>query len=178
MNGVDVERQRISLSIKRLAEDPLSLFLNGAGRGMKVIGEVIEVKPSAVIVSLAEGVEAVLPLRETQRDEAALKVGDSIEAKIIEADKRRRKVVLSTRQLQRDEERDAMRHYRQDVASQDSPSALALELQRTLLARAEKEKATRKKSAKKPANGKKAAGGKVANPVAKKKARTSGEKSA
>jgi len=171
VRGVDVERQRISLSIKRLAEDPLSLFLDGAGRGMKVSGKVVEVKPSAVIVSLAEGVDAVLPLRETLRDEAAPKVGDSIEAKVIETDKRRRKVVLSIRQLQRDEERDAIHQYRQDVASQGSPSALALELQRTLLVQAGKNDAAGKRS------GKKAASNKAAKPGAKKHSRINRVKS-
>ena len=146
--GVDVERQRISLGIKQLAEDPLSIFLSGTGRGTKVSGEVVEVKQSAMIVSLGEGVQAVLPMREVPRDGVDPKVGDKIEAKVTEVDKRRRKVVLSMQQLQRDEERDAMRSYKKETASQPTPSALALELQRMLLAQTDNKKAAKAKPAK------------------------------
>jgi len=167
VRGVDVDRQRISLSIRRLAEDPLSLFLDGAGRGMKVSGEVVEVKPSSLIVTLAEGVQAVLPMREVPREESTPKAGDKIEAKVIKVDKRRRRVVLSVRQLQRDEERDAIRHYRQDLATQDTPSALALELQRTLLAQAEREKKSAAGKGTKKSNS-----GKTASPKAAKRSHT------
>ena len=146
--GVDVERQRISLGIKQLAEDPLSVFLSGTGRGTKVSGEVVEVKQSAIIVSLGEGVQAVLPMREVPRDGVDPKVGDKVEAKVIEVDKRRRKVVLSMQQLQRDEERDAMRSYKKETASQSAPSALALELQRMLLAQADNKKPAKAKPVK------------------------------
>jgi len=159
VRGVDIDRQRISLSIRRLSEDPLSVFLEGAGRGMKASGEVVEAKPSSLIVRLAEGVQAVLPLREVPREESMPKIGDTVEAKVIEVDKRRRRVVLSIRQLHRDEERDAIRHYRQDMAAQDTPSALALELQRTLLAGSEKKKSAGQKHGAKRNSGKTATSG-------------------
>ncbi len=156
--GVEAERQRISLGIKQLAENPFSVFLAGARRGTKVSGEVVEVKQSAVIVSLGEKVQAVLPRREMPRDEPEPKVGDKIEAKVIEVDKRRRKVVLSTQQLHRDEEREAMRSYKKETASQSTPSALALELQRMLLAQADSKTPAKAKPVKAtPAKAKKAA---------------------
>lgn len=131
--GVDVERQRISLGVKQLSSDPFELFLDGVKRGGIVKGKVVELNAGAAMVELADGVQARLALREVPREDDALKVGDEIEAKVIEANRKRRQVELSVRQLLRDEERDAMRNYSQAVKNDATPSALALELQRKLL---------------------------------------------
>ncbi|MDX8410892.1 MAG: 30S ribosomal protein S1 [Mariprofundaceae bacterium] len=128
--GVDVERQRISLGVKQLDEDPFELFLAGSGRGARVSGKVTAVDKGAARVEVAPGIEAVLPLREVPREQE-LKADDAVEAKIIEVDRRKRKVVLSLRQFLRDEERDAIRAYANGAPQGESaPSALALELQR------------------------------------------------
>lgn len=131
--GVDVERQRISLGIKQLSSDPFELFLDGVKRGGIVKGKVVELNSGAAMVELADGVQARLALREVPRENDALKVGDEVEAKVIDANRKRRQVELSIRQLLRDEEREAMRSYSQDVKNDETPSALALELQRKLL---------------------------------------------
>ncbi|HKI60570.1 MAG TPA: S1 RNA-binding domain-containing protein, partial [Mariprofundaceae bacterium] len=131
--GVDVERQRISLGIKQLSSDPFELFLDGVKRGGVVKGKVVELNAGAAMVELADGVQARLALREVPRENDALKVGDEIDAKVIDANRKRRQVELSVRQLLRDEEREAMRNYAQDVKNDATPSALALELQRKLL---------------------------------------------
>ena len=131
--GVDIERQRISLGIKQLSDDPFEVFLSGVKRGGVVKGKVIELNSGAVMVELADGVQARLALREVPRDHDALKAGDEIEAKVIEINRKRRQVDLSIRQLLHDEERQAMRSYRQELSNEQAPSALALELQRKLL---------------------------------------------
>jgi len=131
--GVDVERQRISLGIKQLSDDPFEVFLSGVKRGGVVKGRVVEMNSGAVMVELADGVQARLGLREVPRDHDALKAGDEVEAKVIEINRKRRQVDLSIRQLLHDEERQAMRSYRQELNNEQAPSALALELQRKLL---------------------------------------------
>jgi len=132
--GVDVARQRIALSIKQLSDDPFGIFIAGVKRGAIVKGKVVEVVSGAVRVELAEHVHARLALREVPRDHVALKVGDEIEAKVMEVNHKRRQVDLSIRQLLHDEEREAMRQYGQVVSNHDeAPSALALELQKKLL---------------------------------------------
>jgi len=130
--GVDVEKQRIALGIKQLSEDPFELFLAGAKRGGGVNGTVVEVKPAGVIVELAEGVQAFMPMREVPRDHGELKVGSEVEAKIIEVNNKRRQVTLSIRQHLIQEEREAVRNYTRQTTNESEPSALALELQRTL----------------------------------------------
>ena len=131
--GVDVERQRISLGIKQLSSDPFELFLDGVKRGGVVKGKVVEINAGAAMVELADGVQARLALREVPRENDALKVGDEVEAKVIDSNRKRRQVEISVRQLLRDEERDAMKNYAQDVKNDATPSALALEIQRKLL---------------------------------------------
>jgi len=138
--GVDAEKQRISLGIKQLSDDPFELFLAGVKRGSSVKGKVAELKPSGMIVELAESVHAYLAKREVPRDHDELKEGDEIEAKIIEVNRKRRQVELSIRQQLHAEERDAVRSYSRQTAEDSTPSALALELQRKLLDRTEPKK--------------------------------------
>jgi len=132
--GVDVERQRISLGVKQASEDPFEVFLHGAKRGAVVKGTITENVGGAYLVQLADGIRARLGMREVPRDTDELKVGEEIEAKIIDVNRRRRQVDLSIRQYLRDEERDAVRQYSQQIAKDESPSPLALELQKKLLA--------------------------------------------
>jgi len=131
--GVDVERERIALGIKQLTENPFDTFINGAKRGSAINGKVIEMLPNACLVEVANGIVARLALREIPREQDNPKVGDDIEAKIIDIDRKRQRVELSIRQLLRDEERDSMRMYADQVKREEEPSALALELQRKFL---------------------------------------------
>lgn len=131
--GVDIDRQRISLGIKQLSDDPFELFLAGVKRGGTVSGKVVEVQSGAVMVELAEGIVARLPMREVPREHAELKEGSEIEAKITDVNRKRRQVDLSIRQQLRDEEREAVRSYTQNMQEENEPSALALELQKKLL---------------------------------------------
>ncbi len=144
--GVDVEKQRISLGVKQLSDDPFELFMAGVKRGSSVQGKVVEIKPSGVIVELTEGVRAFLANREVPRDHEALKEGDEVEAKIIEVNRKRRQVELSIRQQLQAEERDAVRNYSRQSAEDTTPSALAIELQRKLLDRMAPKKQASKKA--------------------------------
>jgi len=148
--GVDIDRQRISLGIKQLESDPFQVFMDGSSRGRKVEGKVISVAKGAANVEVMEGVVARLALREVPREHDELKVGDQIEAKIIELDRKRRRIDLSISQLLRDEEKDAVRNYSKSVSGGNTMSALALQLQAKLLSKQEKApaKAAAKPSAK------------------------------
>ncbi|MFQ5355251.1 MAG: S1 RNA-binding domain-containing protein [Mariprofundaceae bacterium] len=127
--GGDIERQRISLGIKQLTTDPFDLFLKEAGRGARVHGTVVELKSNEATLELAKGIRAVLPLREVPRDHEEIKPGAKLEAKIIEVNRTRRQVTLSIKQMQRDEEQEAIRSYSQVVKEEGSSlSALALGL--------------------------------------------------
>jgi len=174
--GVDVDKQRISLGIKQLESDPFEVFMAGAKRGGRVEGKVISIDKGAASVELIEGVVARLALREVPREDNELKVGDEVEAKITELDRKRRRIGLSISQFLRDEEKNAVRNYSQSLSSGENLSPLALELQRKLLSKQKETPAKNKPSGKtkttkkpeKPVTAKKSTSKKLA-------AKTSGE---
>ncbi|OIO70956.1 MAG: 30S ribosomal protein S1 [Zetaproteobacteria bacterium CG_4_9_14_3_um_filter_49_83] len=128
--GVDIAKQRVSLGIKQLENDPFDVFLEGVRLGASVKGKVVSVQSGALMVEVAEGVEARLAKRELPREQDEPKVGDEIEAKVINANKKRRQVELSVKQLQHDEERNAVKQYASQLKQEEAPSALAIELQK------------------------------------------------
>ncbi|MDQ6979667.1 MAG: S1 RNA-binding domain-containing protein, partial [Mariprofundaceae bacterium] len=131
--GVDVERQRISLGVKQASEDPFEVFVRNAKRGAVVKGTITENVGGAYLVALADGLRARLGMREMPRDSDELNIGEVIDAKIIDVNRRRRQVELSVRQYLRDEERDAVRQYSQQTAAEENLSPLAIELQKKFL---------------------------------------------
>jgi len=134
--NVDVERERIALGIKQLEEDPFEVFCRGAKRGGKVQGRVRRVQENGMEVELTEGVVGFVPRREIPRGREFAE-GDEVEARIVEIDKRRRRIVLSIRRHEIAIERETVRAYTQQAAS-SLPSPLAIELQR-LFAKERKE---------------------------------------
>jgi small subunit ribosomal protein S1 len=98
---VDAERERISLSIKQIADEPLAAYLAEHPRGSRVTGEVTAVEPRFATVRLADGIEATLKAAELAakgKDASAiLNVGDAVEAMIIGVDAKTRTLQLSQR---------------------------------------------------------------------------------
>ena len=98
--AVDSERERISLGIKQLAQDPFQNFLATHEKGSVVKGTIKEVDAKGAIVTLEDGIEGYLRASEIQRDRVEdartlLKEGDSIEAKFIGIDKKAKTISLS-----------------------------------------------------------------------------------
>ncbi|MDQ6951607.1 MAG: S1 RNA-binding domain-containing protein [Mariprofundales bacterium] len=131
--GVDVGQQRISLGIKQLQDDPLTLFLAESKKGGQVKARVVEAAGWGYVLELENGIRARLSKRELPKDNESLEVGAEVEAKVVGVNHKKREVDLSVQQMLRDEERDAMRHYRKGLAAAPALSALALELQKKML---------------------------------------------
>jgi small subunit ribosomal protein S1 len=84
--AVDAERERISLGVKQLADDPFSRFLVENPKGSVVRGTVTEVDAKGAMVILTDGVEGYIRASEVMRDRVddartVLNVGEEIEAK-------------------------------------------------------------------------------------------------
>ncbi len=114
--SVDAERERISLGIKQLDTDPISVFLAEHPKGDIVSGTIIEVDAKGAIVELAEGVEGYIRASELDRDRVEdartiLKVGDTLEAKFVGVDRKKRILSLSVKAKDSDEEAQAMEEY-------------------------------------------------------------------
>ncbi|HLR17115.1 MAG TPA: 30S ribosomal protein S1 [Alcanivoracaceae bacterium] len=111
--SVDAERERISLGIKQLTDDPFAQYVATNERNAIVTGSVTAVDAKGATVELAENVEAYLRVSEISRErvEAAsdvLNVGDTVEAKITAVDRKSRNIQLSIRAKDQEDERKAI----------------------------------------------------------------------
>ena len=119
---VDAERERISLGIKQLEQDPMSSFLGEYTKGSVVEGVVKEVDAKGVVVELPDGVEGHIKASELGRDRVedarnVLKVGDKIEAKFLGIDRKKRSVSLSVKAKESDDESAAVQEYSASTAA-------------------------------------------------------------
>ncbi len=107
--SIDADRERISLGIKQLTDDPFGEYVAGNDRGTAVRGTVTAVEPKTVTVELAENVEAYLQAGEIAGEKVEdasekYKVGDEVEARISSIDRKNRVINLSQRPQKASEE--------------------------------------------------------------------------
>lgn len=110
---VDAERERISLGVKQLAEDPFNNYISMNKKGVIVTGKITAVDAKGATVELADGVEGYLRASEASRDRVedatlVLNVGDEVEAKFTGVDRKNRVVSLSVRAKDEADEKDAI----------------------------------------------------------------------
>ena len=127
--SIDSERERISLGIKQLSDDPFMGYAMANEKGSIVKGKVINVDEKMATISLSENVEATLKASEFSRDSVSdlkskLKLDDEVEAKIINVDKKNRTISLSIKAKDLSEEKEAVKaHKSSESESQDSGAA-------------------------------------------------------
>lgn len=110
---VDAERERISLGVKQLAEDPFNNYITLNKKGAIVTGKVTAVDAKGATVELADGVEGYLRASEASLDRVedatlVLNVGDDVEAKFTGVDRKNRVVSLSVRAKDQADEKEAI----------------------------------------------------------------------
>ncbi|MEI2265140.1 30S ribosomal protein S1 [Erwinia sp. CGal63] len=110
---VDAERERISLGVKQLAEDPFNNYISLNKKGAIVNGKVTAVDAKGATVELADGVEGYLRASEASIDRVedatlVLNVGDDVEAKFTGVDRKNRVVSLSVRAKDQADEKEAI----------------------------------------------------------------------
>ncbi|MDY0007492.1 MAG: S1 RNA-binding domain-containing protein, partial [Spongiibacteraceae bacterium] len=121
------ERERISLGIKQLEDDPFNNYVSLNDKGAIVTGTVKEVDAKAAVITLSDEVEGILKASEISRDKVedarnALTVGDTIEVKIISVDRKNRVIGLSVKAKDIADDKDAVRSLRE--SEQPSPSTI------------------------------------------------------
>ena len=126
---VDVEKERISLGIKQLSEDPFSAKVEGEAdlrKGAVVTCEITEVKEGGLDVKIVgTDLEAFIKRAELARDRADQRperfaVGEKVDARITVFDRKARKVSVSIKALEVAEEKEAIAQY----GSADSGASL------------------------------------------------------
>ena len=118
--AIDPERERISLGIKQMEQDPFSSFVAENQKGSIVKGVVKEVDAKGAVIELAESVEGYLRASELSRDRVedartVLNVGDEVEAKFLGVDRKNRTINLSIKAKDSDEESAAMEDYQRSA---------------------------------------------------------------
>jgi small subunit ribosomal protein S1 len=127
--AIDADRERISLGIKQLDKDPFSAWLAEHPKNTVVKGLVTEVDARGATVDLGDGITGTLRASELARgrvDDARtmIKVGDEIEAKFTNVDRKNRSVALSIKAKEVHEEAEALSSYKSD--SQATPAGTTL----------------------------------------------------
>ena len=119
--AVDAERERISLGIKQLEQDPFQNFLATNEKGSLIKGVIKEVDAKGATVTLADNVEGYIRASEIQRDRVEdartlLKEGDTVEAKFIGVDKKSKSISLSIKAKDQEEEVTTIKEHTQQAA--------------------------------------------------------------
>jgi small subunit ribosomal protein S1 len=120
--AIDPERERISLGIKQLEQDPFQNFMGAREKGDLVNGTVKEVDAKGAVIVLADGVEGYLRASEISRERVEdarmhFNVGDEVEAKFMGIDKKSKVVNLSIKAKDQEDEAAAMKGYTQAASS-------------------------------------------------------------
>ena len=121
---VDVEKERISLSIKALDGDPFAEAVGGVKRGSVITVEVTKIEDGGIEVSY-EGMTSFIRRSDLSRDRAEQRperfgVGDKVDARVTNIDSKTRKLGLSIKAREIAEEKEAVEQF----GSSDSGASL------------------------------------------------------
>jgi len=127
--SIDPERERISLGIKQLEDDPFNNYVAENDRGAVVSGTVKTVDARGAVIQLAEDVEGYLKVSELRRERVEdardlLSEGDAVEAKIIGVDRKNRGLSLSVKAKDYDEEQEAVKSLKEQEDEAASPGTI------------------------------------------------------
>ncbi len=122
---VDVEKERISLGIKQLSEDPFESAAGDIKKNQVVTCTVVGVEENGLEVEIDGGLTGYIRRGDLARDRGdqrtdRFNAGDKVDAKVTQFDKKNRKVTLSVKALEVEEEKKAMAEY----GSSDSGASL------------------------------------------------------
>ncbi|RMF88206.1 MAG: 30S ribosomal protein S1 [Nitrospirae bacterium] len=114
--GIDKEKERISLGIKQLQEDPWKQVAGNLSIGSVVEGTVTKITEFGAFVDLGNDVESLIHISELSTEPVravtdVVKVGDKVRAQVIKLDPEQHKIGLSIRALQNQEEREQVERY-------------------------------------------------------------------
>ncbi|MDY6322153.1 MAG: 30S ribosomal protein S1 [Succinivibrio sp.] len=127
---VDPDRERISLGLKQIANDPFAGYVAEHHKGSVVTGTVTAVEPRGATVKLADNIEGYIRASDVSRDRVddvttVLKVGDTVEAKFMNVDRKSHQISLSIRAKDEAEEKEALETINQQASQEPATTAMA-----------------------------------------------------
>ncbi len=122
---VDIEKERISLGIKQLTEDPFKGAAGELKKGQIVTGKVTKVQDNGIELEVADGVVGFIRKPDLSRDRSEQRpdrfaIGEKVDAKITNIDKKDRRMTLSIKAREVEEEKRDMARF----GSSDSGASL------------------------------------------------------
>ena len=127
--SIDPERERISLGIKQLEDDPFMDYVSVNDKGSIVKGKITAVDVKSATVELQDRVEGFLRSSEVSRDKVedirtVLKEEEEIDVKIVNIDHKTRIISLSIKAIEIDDEKAAIRDHKKQGNSEVSPGTI------------------------------------------------------
>ena len=131
--AIDTDRERISLGIKQLDDDPFANWISENPKGSIIKVKVSEIDSKNVTVRITDDVNGVIHVSELSVDEVSdarsfVKIDEELEAKIISIDKKTRSISLSIKAKEEQDEKIALDSYQSDSSSTSSGSTTLGEL--------------------------------------------------
>ena len=143
--AIDVEKERISLGVKQLDNDPFEGEFEGLKKGATVTCSVTEVKDDGISVKITDNITGFIKKQDLARERQDQRperfaVGDRVDVKITGLEKASRKVTVSIKALEADEHKKAIEEY----GSENSGASLG-DILGAALSEAQAEKPKKKK---------------------------------
>jgi len=122
---INVEKERVSLGIKQLTEDKVANEIENIKLGDTVTCIITKITEKSIEVSLSDNIQGTIKKSDLSRDRAEQKtdrfgVSDKVDATVIKIDKKQRKINLSIKAREIEEEKKAM----EEFGSSDSGASL------------------------------------------------------
>ncbi|MCH8505239.1 MAG: S1 RNA-binding domain-containing protein, partial [Ectothiorhodospiraceae bacterium] len=114
--SVDADRERISLGIKQMEQDPFSNWMAENPKGSIIKGTVKEVDAKVAVIDLGDGIEGHLRAADVARERVEdvrnyLKEGEEVEAKFVGVDRKNRAISLSIKAKDFQDEAKVVQEY-------------------------------------------------------------------
>lgn len=127
--SIDIEKERIALSIKQLLGDDFGSYTAIHKKGAIVTAQVVEIDTNQAELALAEGVVGVLKRADAARDRVEdlttlLTKGQSLEVMITQIDSRNRKILVSVKQLEQQQEKEALSSIKERADKDLAPTTI------------------------------------------------------
>ena len=127
--SIDPERERISLGIKQLSDDPFANYVGEFDKGSIVKGTISEVDAKSATVDLGNGITGTLRASEISRDKVedarnVLNAGDEITVKVVSVDRKNRVLGLSVKAIEIDDEKAAIQDHKNQEAPASGPTTI------------------------------------------------------
>jgi len=127
--SVDIEKERIALSIKQLSGDDFSSYTAINQKGAIVTAKVMQIESNHAELELASGVSAILKRSDASRDRiddlnSVLKIAQSVEVMISQIDSRNRKIQVSIKQMEQQQEREALDSVKKKASEELAPTTI------------------------------------------------------